>query len=68
MIFEHPYFALTDADGNFEIANAPVGKFRIMYRHERGYHKGKDGAKGFPIQIAGAAMELDVLKYEEPKR
>ena len=24
-VFDHPYFALTDADGNFEIKNAPAG-------------------------------------------
>jgi hypothetical protein len=30
-IFEHPYYAVTDENGNFEIKNAPVGKFRIVY-------------------------------------
>jgi len=30
-IFDHPYYAITDADGKFEIKNAPVGKFRIVY-------------------------------------
>lgn len=66
LVFDHPYYAVTDADGNFEIKNAPVGKFRIVYRHERGYHKGKDGNKGFPVEISGPTTELDPLKYEEP--
>ena len=50
MVFNHPYFAVTDDDGKFEIKLAPEGKLRIMYRHENGYHKGRDGAKGFQIQ------------------
>ncbi|QEL15381.1 sigma-70 family RNA polymerase sigma factor [Limnoglobus roseus] len=68
LVFAHPYFAVTDADGNFEIKNAPIGKYRIVYRHERGYHKGKDGSKGFPVEIAGTTTELDPLKYEEPAK
>lgn len=66
VIFDHPYFALTDDDGKFEIKNAPEGKFRIFYRHELGYHKGRDGAKGFPIEIAGATTEQKPLTLELP--
>lgn len=33
--FPHPYFAVTDADGNFEIKNAPAGKFRLMVWQEK---------------------------------
>lgn len=66
VIFDHPYFALTDADGKFEIKDAPVGKFRVFYRHELGYHKGKDGAKGFPIEIAGPTTELKPVSLELP--
>src|SRR5262249_25020073 len=33
--FSHPYFAVTDADGNFEIKNAPAGKFRLMVWQEK---------------------------------
>ena len=32
--FAHPYFAVTDADGKFEIKNAPVGKFQLLVWHE----------------------------------
>lgn len=66
VIFDHPYFALTDDDGKFEIKNAPEGKFRIFYRHELGYHKGRDGAKGFPIDIAGPTTEQKPLTLELP--
>jgi len=34
-VFAHPYFAVTDADGNFEIKNAPAGKFRLVFWQEK---------------------------------
>jgi len=36
-VFKHPYFAVTDADGNFKIEKAPEGKFRLMVWHETGW-------------------------------
>ena len=49
-VFDHPYFAVTDEDGKFEIKNAPAGKWRIVYWHENGFHKGREGAVGFPVR------------------
>ena len=68
-VFDHPYFALTDKDGNFEIKDAPVGKWRIVYQHEGGYHKGKEGLLGFPVELKGdkKTMEMDAVKLELPK-
>jgi hypothetical protein len=34
--FRHPYFAVTDADGNFEIKDAPAGKYKLIIWHEEG--------------------------------
>ena len=33
-VLKHPYFAVTDEDGNFEIKNAPAGDFRIVIWQE----------------------------------
>ena len=68
-VFDHPYFAITDKDGKFEIKDAPVGKWRIVYQHEGGYHKGKEGLLGFPIDLKGdkKTMEMDAVKLELPK-
>jgi hypothetical protein len=33
-VFNHPYFALTEADGAFEIKDAPAGEYRLMMLHE----------------------------------
>jgi plastocyanin len=52
-VFDHPYYALTDADGKFEIKNAPAGKFRIVYWHETtGYKGGKEGRLGDKVPAA----------------
>jgi plastocyanin len=70
-VFDHPYFAITDKDGNFEIKNLPAGKWRLVYWHEKGLHKGRDGVLGFPVDVTkpaqGDTMELKPLEYEPPK-
>jgi hypothetical protein len=33
-VFDHPYFAVTDADGKFEIEQAPAGDFYLVVWHE----------------------------------
>jgi plastocyanin len=69
MIFDHPFFALTDADGMFEIKDVPAKDFSITYRHEAGYHKGKEGAKGFDLKLAGknGVVELPAIDFQLPK-
>ncbi len=57
-IFDHPYHAVTDSDGNFEIKNAPTGQFRIVFWHESGVRGGVNGRFGEPIMIVGPTMEL----------
>lgn len=34
-IFDHPYFALSDADGSFTLKNVPPGEYTIEAWHER---------------------------------
>jgi hypothetical protein len=34
-VFKHPYTAVTDEDGKFEIKNAPVGNWRLILWHEK---------------------------------
>src|SRR5262249_7058857 len=33
-VFNHPYFAVTDEDGNFEIKGAPQGRYRLVVWQE----------------------------------
>src|SRR5205085_2148073 len=56
-VFGHPYFAVTDADGNFEIKLAPAGKWKLfVWQEEIGFRGGADGRKGMDITIKGDAV------------
>jgi hypothetical protein len=63
-VFDHPYYAVTDEDGKFEIKNAPTGKFRIVFWHENGVRGGANGRFGEPIEIAGANGTLEMKPTE----
>jgi hypothetical protein len=67
-VFDHPYFAVTDADGNFEIKNAPVGKFRIVVWHETGWRNQDTGKKGDPIEIKPGVNDLGALEIKPRKK
>jgi hypothetical protein len=65
-VFDHPYFAVTDADGKFEIKGAPAGRYNIIMWHE--YNGWANGGKfGKAIEIpAGKAVEVnEKVKPEE---
>lgn len=50
-VFNHPYFAITDEDGNFEMKNAPVGEWNlVVWQEEAGWVTGD--RKGIPVKIA----------------
>ena len=67
-VFDHPYYAVTDADGKFSIPNAPAGKYRVVYWHENGLLGGAKGRFGEPLTIAlpqGAkTMELKPTDFD----
>ena len=63
-VFDHPYFAVTDKDGRFEIEKAPSGRWRLVYWHERGFHRGQDGRLGFPVHIPPASPTLALPPVE----
>ena len=50
---EHPYFAVTDKDGNFKIPNLPNGKYTIEAIHQ------KAGAKTQEIEVKGDKKDLN---------
>jgi hypothetical protein len=62
-VFDHPYYAVTDEHGNFEIKNAPAGKFRLVgYQESIGWRGGAKGRKGQEITIkAGETTNLGDL-------
>jgi hypothetical protein len=68
-IFDHPYFAVTDADGSFEIKDAPAGKYRLVIWHsEGGWRGGALGRDGELITIeADKTTDLGEKKMKAPK-
>jgi hypothetical protein len=63
-VLDHPYFAVTDENGAYEIKNAPAGKVRIIAWHEgvegkEGNYMNKGGYKGEPIELKDGETKLD---------
>jgi hypothetical protein len=67
-MFEHPYFAITNDKGEFEIKDAPAGKWNLVIWHDGGgYFGGEDGRDGKPITVtAGQTTDLGEFKYKAP--
>jgi hypothetical protein len=65
-VFDHPYFAVTDEQGNFEIRNAPAGEYRLVVWHEtNGWVVGDK--RGMPIRIEpGKTTEFPVMMQAKP--
>lgn len=60
-IFKHPYFAVTDEKGNFEIKDAPAGDWNLVVWHETGYVVGDKN--GVPVSIkAGETSTVEPYK------
>jgi hypothetical protein len=62
-VFDHPYYAITDADGHFEIRNAPAGEWRLKVWHDSGWRGGAKGRDGEKITVKGAGT-TDLGKLE----
>jgi plastocyanin len=65
-VFDHPYFAVTDEDGNFEIKNAPVldGKLRMFIWQENGMSGGKAGRFGQTLEVKPGTLDLKEIKFK----
>jgi hypothetical protein len=51
--FDHPYFAVTDADGKFEFRDAPAGTYRLVIWHDRiGFRGGITNRFGDRVEVA----------------
>lgn len=70
-VFKHPYFAVTDENGNFEIPQAPAGKYRLMmWQDTKGYviinpKDPKDRGRIIEIKDDGTT-DVGKIKLEPP--
>jgi hypothetical protein len=56
-VLDHPYFAVTDENGNFQIPKAQDGQYRLKVYHESiGWLGGAKGRDGQPITIKDGAV------------
>jgi len=66
-VFNHPYYAITDEHGNFELPNAPVGNYRLVVWHgSGGWLGGAKGKDGQVIEIKAKGTDLGELPYPPP--
>jgi RNA polymerase sigma factor (sigma-70 family) len=65
--FDHPYFAVTDADGRFELPHVPAGTWRLVAWHETpGYRGGAAGRLGAKLTVPESrtdTLELAPLNF-----
>lgn len=66
-VFDHPYFAVTNAKGEFEIKDAPAGTWNLVVWHEKtGW--GAGGKAGTPVTItAGETTAVPPAKITDSK-
>ncbi len=67
-VFDHPYFAVTDKDGKFEMKDAPAGNYNLMIWHgSGGWLGGAAGKNGKAITIkAGGVTDLGDMPFPPP--
>jgi hypothetical protein len=63
-VFNHPYYAVTDANGMFEIKDAPTGNYNLIVWHGTGgWRGGAAGKNGTPITIRSGENDLGKLGF-----
>lgn len=68
-VFDHPYFAVTDDDGNFTIKNAPVNPdYKLVIWHESGWSGGAEGRTGVALNLVkGGVNNVGGVEFNDLK-
>jgi hypothetical protein len=68
MIFDHPFFAVTGADGTFEIKGVPAGDQNVVVWQEKiGYVTPGKGS-GTPVKVVdGQVTDMGDIKFDKVK-
>lgn len=66
-VFDHPYFAVTNEKGEYEIKDAPVGKYRIFVFHSAGGFTGSNDGR-FGYEVTTTPNKTDVKDYTVTKK
>lgn len=65
LVVDHPYAALTNENGEFEIAELPAGKHKFQI-----WHEGADGgyvARNFEVEVPGGGTVEKTIEYPASK-
>jgi plastocyanin len=60
VVTDTPYAAVTDADGNFEIANLPTGRWTFQVWHEMPGNVATINLKGADVNLDKGRLEFDI--------
>jgi plastocyanin len=63
-VFDHPYYAVTDADGRFEIKLVPPGNAQLVGWHEGAGWLGGAGKNGKAITLYGGNNDLGRIEIK----
>jgi hypothetical protein len=64
-VFDHPYFTVTDSNGEFEIRFAPRGNLRLfVWQESAGFRNGREGRFGEAIRVPSGRLDLGELKIK----
>jgi hypothetical protein len=68
MVFNHPFFAVTQPDGSFVIEGVPAGDQQIIVWHEKAGYVTEGAAKGQKVTVkAGETVDLGEIKLDPAK-
>jgi len=65
MVFDHPFFAITDEDGSFEIEGVPAGAQNLVIWHSKVGYVNEGLARGMAVQVQPAkGADLGEIKMK----
>lgn len=68
MVFDHPFFAITAADGSFEIKGVPAGEQNLIVWQERVGYATEGKIRGMPVKVpAGGVVDVGEIKIDPVK-
>ncbi len=68
MVFDHPFFAVTGADGSFELKGVPAGDYQLVVWQEKVGYVTPGAGRGMPVHVAaGQASEVGEIKIDPAK-
>ncbi len=65
-VMDHPFFAVTQADGTFELKGLPAGKYTISTWHE--FNKFSPDKESYEVEVKDGGVTELVVTYAPPKK